>query len=73
MSRTTSRGTTFTVEERRGDRVVMMSNPARPGEVEAGRIVDVDGVKGFRPSAIMPGALSADGLRVIADLVEEGA
>lgn len=72
MSRTTSRGTTVTVEDRHGDRVVMMSNPARPGEVEAGRIVDVDGVKGFKPSAIMPGALSSEALRIIADLVEEG-
>ena len=72
VSRVTGSGTTIWVTTRQvtGDRVVVLENPHAPEgmrHLEAGRIID----HGFQPSPEADFALTADALRIIADLMDQ--
>lgn len=64
----TSTGTTVSVEDAHGDRVVILDNPAAPDDthLESGRIVD----GGYQPAFMAAWALTPETLRIIADLIE---
>ncbi|MFJ4168358.1 hypothetical protein ACIPY3_02495 [Paenarthrobacter sp. NPDC089714] len=66
---TTSAGTTVTVEDRDGDRAVVLDHPDAPDfarNAEAGRFLN----GGFQPAPFVAFALGPDALRAIADLLE---
>lgn len=73
---TTSTGTTITVEDAHGDRVVICDNPASPEDMrrrEVGRITTAAGPPGglgFQSSMLSVWALTPEALRIIADLVD---
>ncbi|MBT9255392.1 hypothetical protein KMZ30_07375 [Phycicoccus sp. KQZ13P-1] len=70
MSNTTSTGTTITVEDAHGDRVVILSNPnVDVQRVEAGRLI----LGGFQPAALSVIGYTPETLRIIADLAEQEA
>lgn len=66
---TTSTGTTVSVEEHDGEKVVILTNPDAPEDLrrsEAGRLV----IGGYQAPLFMPYALSPETLRAIAELAE---
>lgn len=69
MSITTSTGTTVSIQDADGERIVVLESPAAPPALqrtEAGRLV----IGGFQPAPFAPWAARPEVLRAIADLVE---
>ncbi|WP_280357120.1 hypothetical protein [Nocardia otitidiscaviarum] len=67
---TTARGSIVTLSDQNGRLVVLLDHPDAPAEMrptEAGRVVD----GGFQPHMFADWALTPEGLRAIADLIEE--
>lgn len=69
MSITTEHGTTVSIEDRDGERLVILDNPDSPPEMrgaEAGRMID----GGFQPHPFANFLMRPAVLRAIADLME---
>lgn len=69
---TTSTGSIVFLADRDGDTIVLLDHPDAPADMrptEAGRVID----GGFQPAPFANWALTPEGLRAIADLIEEAA
>lgn len=70
MTRTTSTGTTITLEQYGADLAVIFANPNAPADLrrtEAGRVID----GGFQPAPFAAFGMSPEALRIIATLIED--